>query len=149
MENDITKDRIKKAVEEIKNKISILDKDIESAKLLIASLEQKKKEEEIKLSALTPFIWPVWKLIKYNDEKPIPSLEFFDQEAARDEIVSTLKEVKVMRSWDLAEKVIKWNQKYRDMAHNIIRSMAAQGIIVMIPEPWRERNFAYQLNINS
>ena len=59
MEKDQTKALLQKAVEDIKNKITTLSKDIESAKLLIESLESKKKEEGIKLSTLEPFLSPI------------------------------------------------------------------------------------------
>ena len=149
MEKDQTKALLQKAVEDIKNKITTLSKDIESAKLLIESLESKKKEEGIKLSTLEPFLSPIWTQIKYSEEKLIADISFFNQEIARDEIVEILRKVSSMRSWDLATAVIKWNEKFRDIAHNLIRSIASQWILIMVPEPWRKRNFAYQLNTNT
>ncbi len=144
---DTTMLRIREEVDSLESRINQYNDDIKAAEMFVLNLQQKKKDEELKLSTLRPFLKPSWTTIKYDETDD--SLSKISLESVRDYIVETLtKHGWRKRSGEMVDEFIKWDNSKRDLFHNAMKRLLHEWIIFRVNEPWRKRNFAYQLNIN-
>ncbi len=80
--------RIREEVDSLESRINQYNDDIKAAEMFVLNLQQKKKDEELKLSTLRPFLKPSWTTIKYDETDD--SLSKISLESVRDYIVETL-----------------------------------------------------------